>query len=281
MDTTPLDLAAYARRIGHDGGVGAWRPNRATLQALIERHATAIPFENLDALSRRPPSLDLGTLQDKLLHRARGGWCFEQNTLLLAVLREIGFDARPREARMRANVPPAQPTARTHMALEVRLDGEALLVDVGCGGLAPLGPVPLRASPTRCADGAEYRVLADDAGEQLLQIRGSAGWDDAYRLLPGRPLAVDFEVANWFVGTHPQALLGNHVLVSRAVDGGRLTLFDHELSFRRAATGTFERRTLQGADEIGDTLRGRFGLDLDDPTLDVAMQVLARLPRPQ
>ena len=54
-----------------------------------------IAFENIDVLLKRDVSLYLATLQRKLVHRRRGGYCFEQNTLLGAALRVLGFHSSP------------------------------------------------------------------------------------------------------------------------------------------------------------------------------------------
>ena len=75
-----LDLDAYLKRIGYTGD---GRPTLATLQAIHLRHATAIPFENLTPLLHQPVRLDLASLQHKLIQSGRGGYCFEQNLLLL------------------------------------------------------------------------------------------------------------------------------------------------------------------------------------------------------
>lgn len=270
---TPIDIEAYLRRIGHEGPC---RTDRQTLEALIARHAAAIPFENFEVLAGRVPQLALPALQHKLLGGGRGGYCYEQNSLLLAVLRQIGFDARPLEARVRANVPPDVITGRTHLAVRVLLDGEPVLADVGFGGLAPLAPVPFDGRAQRCPDGAVYRLVPHGEATAL-QIETGHGWDDCYHVGPGTPRSVDLEMGNWYVATHPAAMLGNNLLVARAVDGGRLTLFNHALTFRRASTGTLDERTLATRAEFEDVLRERFGLRIDAADLDRA---LAKLPVP-
>jgi N-hydroxyarylamine O-acetyltransferase len=83
-----LDLDGYFDRIGYAGPTAA---TLATLQGVQAAHATAIAFENLDPLLGRPVSLKLPTLARKLVDQRRGGYCFEQNTLLQAVLRQLGF----------------------------------------------------------------------------------------------------------------------------------------------------------------------------------------------
>jgi N-hydroxyarylamine O-acetyltransferase len=179
-----VDVDAYLRRIGH---AGPCRADRATLEALIAAHAAAIAFENVEVLAGRVPALDLASLQHKLLSGSRGGYCYEQNLLFLAMLRAIGFDAQAAEARVRAKVPAEVTTGRTHLTLRVALDDAVLLVDVGFGGMAPLGPVAFDGEPHRCDDGAVYRLVPHDDGsrEIALQIRTSHGWDDCYRVDAG------------------------------------------------------------------------------------------------
>jgi len=84
----PLDLAAYLERIDYSGELSA---SLTTLQDLHLAHASHIPFENLDVLQKQAIPLDLDSLQAKLVTARRGGYCFEQNLLFAAVLRELGW----------------------------------------------------------------------------------------------------------------------------------------------------------------------------------------------
>jgi N-hydroxyarylamine O-acetyltransferase len=278
---TPLeerDLDAYLRHIGYNGPL---RADLATHESLIGAHAATIPFENLEVLAGRVPSLDRASLRDKLLSGRRGGYCYEQNLWFLAALRTLGFDAHPAEARVRAKVPPDVITGRTHLAVRVVLGDRKLLADVGFGGMAPLAPVPFDGEPHRCADGAVYRLVArpDASDETALQIRTSDGWQDCYHVGPDAPHRVDLEMGNWFVATFPRSMLGNNLLVARAADGGRLTLFNHLLTFRRAATGTLEQCELSTRSEFKDVLGERFGLRLEPGDVDRLMDKLERVTR--
>jgi N-hydroxyarylamine O-acetyltransferase len=269
------DVEIYLRHIGHRGPCSA---DVSTLEALIGAHAATIPFENVDVLAGRVPPLDLASLRDKLLSGRRGGYCFEQNLLFLAVLRALGFDAHPAEARVRADVPPEVITGRTHLVVRVVLDGRTFLADVGFGGMAPLAPVAVDGEPCRCPDGAVYRVVALNGGnsEIALQIQTAHGWQDCYHVGAGTPHKVDLEMGNWFVATFPRSMLGNNLLVARAIEGGRLTLLNRLLTFRRAATDTLEQRELSTRSELEDVLAARFGLLLAEADLD---HVIAKLER--
>lgn len=270
VSDTPIDLEAYKRRIGFDGPV---LPTLDTLARLIERHAAAIAFENIDVLTGRVPGLDVTSLQQKLVQRRRGGWCFEQNGLFLVCLKQIGFRVRGLEARVRVGVPVDVITGRTHMALRVSLDDDDYLVDVGFGGLAPLAPLRLDSRDEQPAAGDVHR-LVDAEGELLLQAQTHEGWSDCYRLAAAEPHQVDYEIGNWFVATHPTAMLRKNLLVARAVPGGRLLLFNRQLSLRKAAASKPEERTLSTRGELADVLADGFGLQIDDAALDAVMAVL-------
>ena len=93
-----LDLAGYFERIGYDGAAD---PTLDVLQELITAHTRSIAFENLDPLLGVPVD-DLGpeALVDKLVHRRRGGYCYEHNGLMGHVLEELGFGVRRFAARV-------------------------------------------------------------------------------------------------------------------------------------------------------------------------------------
>ena len=70
MSESAFGLDAYLQRIRY---TGERNPTLATLSALHEHHAAAIPFENLDVRLGRPIRLDLESLQAKLVAGRRGG----------------------------------------------------------------------------------------------------------------------------------------------------------------------------------------------------------------
>lgn len=273
IDDAPIDLDAYRHRIGLAAPL---TPTLDTLARLIERHAATIPFENIDVLCGRVPSLDHAALQHKLVQRRRGGYCFEQNGLFLACLRQAGFQVRRLEARVRAGVPADVVTGRTHMALRVTLDGADHLADVGFGALAPLAPLRLAERGEQVLAGGVYRFVDSD-GELALQAAAADGWTDCYRIAAAEPQHVDHEIGNWYVATHPNAMLRHNLLVSRSVPGGRLTLFNRQLTLRPAVNSVpADERSLDSRAELADVLGDAFGLDIDAADLDAVISVLER-----
>jgi N-hydroxyarylamine O-acetyltransferase len=273
MTDTPIDLPTYCRRIGFDGPL---TPTQATLAQLIRCHAAAIPFENIDVLAGRVPRLDLASLQAKLVRQHRGGYCFEQNGLFLAVLRQIGFTVRGLEARVRSGVPAEVVTPRTHMALRVTLDGVDHHADVGFGGLAPTAPLR-EAERGAQPDGVDAYRFVDAGVDRMLQIETPDGWSDCYRIGPTEPAPIDYEMGNWFVATHSSGLLRHNLLMGRAVPGGRLTLFNRTLSLRRGVAQPLEQRTLATRAEFAAVFADDFGLEIGAADLDAVMAAIERL----
>lgn len=99
------------------------RPSLDLLRRLQEQHLRCIPFENLDVVVGRHVSMEPCDVQLKLLQPpaggGRGGYCFEQNTLMMGALQAIGYEVEPLLARVRWNKDAATQTAFTHMALRV------------------------------------------------------------------------------------------------------------------------------------------------------------------
>src|SRR3954462_10952160 len=86
---TDADLTAYFARTGYRGPAD---PTADVLADLVAAHNRSIPFENLDPVFG-VPVFDLGAdaLVDKLVHRRRGGYCYEHNGLLGYVLERLGY----------------------------------------------------------------------------------------------------------------------------------------------------------------------------------------------
>lgn len=252
-----LNLDAYFERIGYTGPREA---SLETLAALHTAHLGSIPFENLDVLLGRRIRLDLASLQSKLVDRRRGGYCFEHNTLLAAVLRHLGFHVTTLEARVRP--PGATHTLpRTHMVLRIDLPDRSVLADVGFGGDGPLEPVDLDGATS--IQGADTHRIIQDETIRVLQLKGSGGWRDLYAFTLEEALPIDFEVANHYTSTFPTSQFVTTLTAQLSLTDERRILRHRTLTLRRGGVET----TRQIADEeLLPLLREEFGLDLPADT---------------
>ena len=271
MTPDMFDLDAYLTRIGH---TGARDVSLATLRALVARHSASIAFENIDPVAGRAPALDLVSLQRKLIHGGRGGYCYEQNTLFLAALHALGFTAAGLMARVRRGVPVGVDTARSHMLLRVDLPEGAFLADVGFGGLTPTAPLAFRVGEEQGTPNELFRLLREGSEFTLQSLVGD-GWEDVYRFTLQEERPADYEQANWFTATRPGAMFALNLIVTLPAPGVRRMLFNGHFTERRT-DGARERRVLRTRAEFSDVLRGVFGLMLSPDDFDAVMTVVGR-----
>ena len=251
-----IDLDAYFSRIGY---WGERNPTLSTLHAITAAHVQSIPFENLDVLLGRPIHLDAGAVFQKLVHDARGGYCFEQNGLLLHVLEELGFAVRPLSARVRLQRPRDFIPPRTHVFIRVEIDGESWLTDVGIGGVSLTSAIRLQPDITQ-STAHEPRRLKREGGLWFHQVRFGHEWHDVCEFTLEEMPPIDRELGNWFTSAHPQSHFKNRLIVARALaDGRRVSLLNHDLNIRQR-DGNAEKTHITDADQLLDVLRNHFGL---------------------
>jgi N-hydroxyarylamine O-acetyltransferase len=252
-----MELGAYFQRIGFKEKA---KPDLATLQRVHRLHRAVIPFENIDIQMGLGVSLALPDLMDKLITRKRGGYCFEQNSLLLAVLQEIGFQVRPLLGRVRWNAADVLP--RTHMVLRVELADGSFLADVGFGAPGIIEPLLFQAGIKVRQGFAEYELLREDS---LWLLRGfeSDAWKDFYVFSEEEQFPIDFEVANHYTSTHPNSQFVKTLTAQIARADERLIL--RNLTLRTLRASGFFDEDIPSA-QLRSALRERFGLILPEGT---------------
>ncbi len=256
-----LDLVAYFRRIGYSAQP---KPDLHTLRDITGLHSSAIAFENLNPFLGEPVVLDLGAVQDKLVNNRRGGYCFEQNLLLRAVLLHIGFDVTALAARVLWGAPTTAISPRSHMLLRVAIDNEPWIVDVGFGGLTLTGAIRLEVDTEQPTPHEPFRLIDLD-GDYAMQARLGGEWRTTYRFDLQRQYPVDYVSANWYLSTSPASHFVNGLMVARPAADRRFALGGRELAVHHL-DGPTERRTLSTAAELIGALQRDFLLELPDWT---------------
>jgi N-hydroxyarylamine O-acetyltransferase len=251
------DLDAYFARIGYIG------PRDLTLEvlnAIAAAHIQSIPFENLDVLIRRPILLEPAAIFQKLVQDRRGGYCFEQNGLLLEILGALGFQVAPLSARVRWQRPQDFTPPRTHVFLRVEIDTEVWLVDVGVGGLSPTAAIRLDDSGRVQTTPHEPRRIVRRGGRLFHEVLLGDEWCDLYEFTLEEMPLIDREVANWYTSAHPLSHFRERLIVSRAApEGVRLTLQNNEFSIR-GRDGRSDTQKLASPEELLEVLATHFGL---------------------
>jgi N-hydroxyarylamine O-acetyltransferase len=278
MANDSLDLDRYCRRIGL---TETGRPDLALLQTILAGHTASIPFENLDVILGRPIRLDIGSIQAKLVDSRRGGYCFEQNTLLRAALERLGFQVTSLMARVvRGNAADAV-TPRTHMLLRVDLPEGVYLADVGFGNLTPTRPLCLGSETAQPTEHEQFRLQRMN-DEILLQARLGDDWENVYRFAETPTYPIDHEVGSWFTSTRPGGLFTANVIAACPGPMCRKTFFNGAVTVRDL-NNRVERMTSGDQATMRDTLHEHFGIELstnDLETIFSAARQFADRPEP-
>ncbi|CAI8802565.1 MULTISPECIES: arylamine N-acetyltransferase family protein [Pseudomonas] len=249
------DRALYLQRLGFDAPPA---PTLETLRQLQLRHTGVFPFENLTTLSGEPVLIDLPSIEQKVLHDGRGGYCYELNNLFLALLQELGFDARAISGRVVMGQPEGSWTARTHRLSLVIIDDVRYITDVGFGGMVPTAPLLLDTRAEQATPHESYRIdLHVDGFTLRANVAGE--WRAMYIFDLQRQEDIDFAVGNWYVSTHPESSFVKQLMVARTGEGWRRTLNNGSFAIHRIGHDS-ERREVTDVQELIGLLGSEFGI---------------------
>ncbi|MFI6875182.1 arylamine N-acetyltransferase [Streptomyces sp. NPDC050400] len=205
-----LDLDAY---LGHLGYEGDRAPTLTTLRALQRAHVLTLRWDTLDSFLYREVRLDLPSVQDKLLRRGRGGYCYEHTVLFAAALEKLGFRFTAVSGRVQLGADSTSPRPATHAMLIVDLDGTRRLVDIGFGA-SPLEPIELVDGARSDAGPWPYLlrrqvITHGSPGWAVLQrgdgTEGPDGWTVRQVFTETPQYPIDYTLGNHFVATHDRS----------------------------------------------------------------------------
>jgi N-hydroxyarylamine O-acetyltransferase len=270
-----LDLDAYLKRIGYAGPLA---PSEATLAGLYRAHLAAVRFENLDVFLRGSVDVSLEAIQDKIVYRGRGGYCYEQAQLFGAVLERLGFGVERLLARVGPDGGAARP--RTHMTLRVRADGGVWLADPGFGS-SPPAPLPLphppplgryRSGGPQEVDGWIYEVVPDsEHGEEVWKLREHqvGQWVTLHRWTDAVVQPVDVVLSNHYTSTHPDSWFTWQPVIVKRTPDAIISLLGRTYTVNRA--GHTKTRAELTDREFAEALTGEFALSLTPQELAAAV----------
>ncbi len=256
QQTTHADITdAYLRVLGLQRG----KPDLDFLGAIIRRHAAQFAFSSVGPLLGNDLPLDVESLYQRIVVKRRGGYCFEQNGLMYALLMELGFDVSLYLGRVIYNrdIHPGL----THRINLVAIDGRNYIADVGFGPLGPQRPV--------CMSGEEsqenfrvFRVEDRQNGEFHLQTLKDGEFYSLYKFELARYGSADCEVGHFYSHKHPGATFVNHLVVSSIRDHEVLSLRNHEYQVITASGE--QRHPISDGNHLYEILNQQFGITVSE-----------------
>jgi N-hydroxyarylamine O-acetyltransferase len=268
MTEVPMRQAEITARYLAALGLLTQEPTKGLLDEITRRHVATFAFSSVGPRLGDVLPLDAESLFDRIVVRRRGGYCFEQNGLLFAVLQDLGYDVRIQLARVilvQDNHPPL-----THRVSLVDLDGERYVVDVGFGPLGPPIPVPLVGSAA-----VGYRISEGRPGELHMQALKGGDYASLYRFELVRYGQADCELGHFYSHRHPEATFVNNLVGSLILEDEVRSLRNREYWVMRPSGDV--RREVTDADVLASVLREELGIRVTD---DESRRLYAELPEP-
>jgi len=204
------------------------------------------------------------------VEQGRGGYCFEQNILLLCALLSIGFDAVPLLCRVRYLKPAHQLTAFTHLALRVTLpDGGRYLADVGFAGTNSVAPVRLGTDELQELPEGQFRVRCFGGYNMLQRQLPGDELRDLY-MFRGEDVATmpDLEQSNWFSCTFPESRFCSSFFVSRLIGDKKHHILNDQYVVR-SCDGATDTTQVSDSAHLSQLLNDVFGLHIPAETQGV------------
>jgi len=208
-----VNLDPYLARLGISPPL---EPTVETLRRLHVAHLAAFPFHNLTIQRRGVVDVDVDSVAQRFLEGCGGGYCFEQNTLLGAALRELGFEVTTLLGRVGER-------SLNHMLLRVDIGGEPWLADVGFGAEGPLEPILLVDGTRVTQDGIDFS-LRRDAYHWTLTMHYGDVTEDLYEFSGAPHTSDDVEMANYYTATHPRSIFRHTLTIQRITADERVIL---------------------------------------------------------
>ena len=246
-------LDALLARIGLER---APAPDAEGLRTLHRAYLARVPYEDLAVQLGETGPLDEAALARRVLRDGRGGYCFELNTLLAALLRAVGFVVTHHQAVVGGEGP------TNHMALVVDLDGERWIADAGLGE-GFLEPLPLREG--RYDRGPlSYTLTREPTGSWWM---GQHEWSSfsGFRMQAPTSTLADFEPHHRRLGTDPASPFVRTLVVQQPREDRIVTLRARTLS--EVGPSVDSKRVLD-REEFEAALRDVFGITLDGARLE-------------
>ena len=218
------------------------------LDRIIFAHQSRIPFENLDVCDfHRPIKLGIPDLFEKIIVGNRGGYCFELNALLDALLQDAGVETMPCLGRS--------------------------LKDRGYVYPTPACAIPLVDGAELESRGQVFRVELHDGGWWHVIYRGTAvklaaarerGEDVAptpvFALLDAPAALTDCVPLSYYCSTHPDSVFTQWRMVNRRTEDGNVSITKDQ--FVRVTPEGKETRTVESEEEFRALLEEHFGIVL-------------------
>lgn len=232
------------------------------LSELQIAHLKNIPYENIDILNKKPLSLEINDLFDKLIIQNRGGYCFETNTLFAALLRSLGYEVTSFTGRYIPNDIVLQ--MRRHRILKVTMNEGEFICDVGVRVELSRKALKLVLDEVQFDGISEYRFSYDSFhGYILWQKPYERQWKKIYGFCELEQAEIDYIMPSFFCELHPTSPFINNLYLAVFSDNTHITLTNNV--YKVYSNGrVVKREVIDSKIEILEKTKKIFKIEISD-----------------
>ena len=223
-------------------------PDVEGLRTLHRAYLERVPYEDLAVQLGESGPLDSEELTARVL-TGRGGFCFELNTVLAALLRSVGFEVTHHQAVVGGEGP------TNHMVLLVQIGGDTWIADAGLGE-GFLDPLPLREGSYDIGP-FTYSLALEPEGTWWM-THHEWGSFPGFRMAPEASRVVDFEPHHKRLATDPASSFVQTLVVQRPMADRIRTL--RARTFSEVGPSVDTKYVVADAGEFASTLHDSFGI---------------------
>ena len=259
------DKEAYLARIGLAGEKIPL--TKAGLDRVLWAHLCNVPFENLDLFDYdRKVDFGIEEMFEKVVEKKRGGYCFELNSVFMALLSEIGFEVYPVGVRIFMGGDEKNIPAIAHRASIIVIDGKRYYADVGFGlTSAPGHAICVDDYNNQDIRGTIFSVEDRPFNHKMIMMHKDGEKSALFMFIPDPAQIVDFVSFNTTIqatGFRQKRMVNLRTNEgSRSIDGG---------IFRQQINGVVTESPIPSADAALKILNGEFGMQLTEPLSEIA-----------
>ncbi|PGS55125.1 arylamine N-acetyltransferase [Bacillus sp. AFS041924] len=210
------------------------KPNTISYSSLKEihkHHLLSIPFENIDIISQIQLTMNPSKIMEKIASGKRGGICFETNSLLLSVLKELGYNVSFISTKFWNEEKQCWNPEFSHLSILVKIDDQNYLADVGIGG-GFLEPLLLQDQYEYSDSNGSYRIKEQDNSSFILQ-NFNESWKDLLFISIIPKQLHQFEEQFKYFQTSNETIFTQYKIVNLLTKEGRISLSDHQLKITK------------------------------------------------
>lgn len=239
------------------------KPTLSLLNGIHHQTLIHVPFENLWIHQNRALSLEPVDVFKKIVEQGYGGLCFETNSLLEDLLKDLGYTCRLLSARFWNEESQIWDPEFGHLGIGVTMEEGLYLFDVGLGS-SFYEPLLIQTDiEVEDRGGNVFRFVHPVGEPEIFELhkKYDQTWIPLIRFTIIPRFREQFQEMCHYHQTDHRSIFPRNKIISRLTENGKVTLLEKEL--RVTVKGDLTKQAIMSKEEWNSALKKWFGISWD------------------